>query len=84
MADVEAAYQRALELARAQHATSLALRAATSLASLWIARGQPSGVTRILAPFSALLAGPADTPDLRAARAVLQAQIRPNTRSATT
>ncbi len=84
MADVEAAYQRALELARAQHATSLALRAATSLASLWIARGQPSGVTRILAPFSALLSGPADTPDLRAARAVLQAQIRPNARSATT
>lgn len=77
-ADVEAAYQRALELARAQQAASLELRAATSLARLWTATGRVGGVERLLDPLSRLLASPADTPDLRAARAVLIDSVKPH------
>lgn len=70
--DVEVAYKRALDLARAQQATPLELRAATSLARLWAALGQPDDIERLLAPVYQRLADAPDCPDIRAARAVLE------------
>lgn len=70
-ADIEAAYRRALEIARSQQARSLELRAAAGLARLWQANSRPAEarqcVTRIYDWFTEGF----DTPDLRMAKALI-------------
>ncbi len=69
--DVEAAHLRALEIARAQQAMSLELRATMSLARLWIAQNRPADARDRLGNMYAWFTEGFDTPDLRAARLLL-------------
>jgi adenylate cyclase len=69
--DAEASIEEALELARHLGARSLELRAATSLAPLWRRRGAAERGRRLLAPLYASFEEGHDTPDLRAAAALL-------------
>jgi predicted ATPase/DNA-binding winged helix-turn-helix (wHTH) protein len=67
----EAAFVEALEIARAQEAKSLELRAATSLARLWRSRGQRDDARELLAPIYSWFTEGHDTGDLQAAGALL-------------
>ncbi|MFN8485710.1 MAG: AAA family ATPase [Anaerolineae bacterium] len=67
-ADVETALGRALEITRGQGAKSLELRAATSLATVWLAQGRADDARRLLVPVYAWFTEGFDTPDLRAAQ----------------
>jgi predicted ATPase len=69
--DAEAALLRAIEIARAQQAKSLELRAATSLAQLWISRRRADEGRRLLADLHGWFTEGLDTPDVRAARSLL-------------
>lgn len=69
--EVEAVFQRALEIAQAQQAKSLELRAATSLARLWQANSRPAEAKRLLTQVYAWFAEGFDTPDLQTARALI-------------
>jgi predicted ATPase len=69
--EVEAAFQRALEIAQAQQARSLELRAATSLARLWQANSRSSDAKHLLTQVYAWFAEGFDTPDLQTARALI-------------
>jgi predicted ATPase len=70
-AEAEAAFQRALAVARSQAAKSLELRAATSLARLWQTQGKPAAAQQLLAKIYGWFSEGFDTPDLRDARALL-------------
>ena len=70
-AEAERAFQQALSIARKQHARSLELRAATSLARLWQAHGRRKDARRLLEPTYAWFSEGFDTPDLREAAALL-------------
>ncbi len=74
--DVEAAFLRAIDIARAQQARSLELRATMSLARLWIAQNRPADARRRLGDVYAWFTEGFDTPDLQAARLLL-AQLSP-------
>jgi class 3 adenylate cyclase/predicted ATPase len=67
----EADLLRALEIARAQSAKSLELRAARDLARLWAERGERRKAHALLAPVYAWFTEGHDTPDLIEARALL-------------
>jgi predicted ATPase len=69
--DVEAALLRAIEIARAQQARSLELRATMSLARLWIAQNRPDDARRRLRDVYTWFTEGFDTPDLQAARLLL-------------
>ncbi len=69
--DIEATYQRALEIARGQEARWLQLRAATSLAQLWHGRGKAIEARELLGPLYAWFTEGFDTPDIKGARALL-------------
>lgn len=69
----EAAFRQALQLARKQRAKSWELRAATSLAHLWADRGCRSEARELLAPVYGWFTEGFDTPDLREAKALLNA-----------
>ncbi len=69
--DIEATFQRALEIARRQEAKSLELRAAMSLARLWQARGKADGARDLLAPIYGWFTEGFDTADLKAAKSLL-------------
>ncbi len=71
MEDIEATYQRALEIARGQEARLLELRAATSLGQLWHGQGKASEARDLLAPVHAWFTEGFDTPDLEEAKALL-------------
>jgi predicted ATPase len=64
---VEAALVRAIEIARAQQARSLELRATTSLAQLWIAQGRSEDAKQRLSGVYSWFTEGFDTPDLQAA-----------------
>ena len=70
-ADAEACFQQALEIARAQHARSLELRAATSLASLERRLGTHDDARRALADCYDWFTEGFETPDLRDAKELL-------------
>ena len=70
-AEVEACYARALELARAQQARSLELRAARDLARLWAERGDRARAAELLAPVYGWFTEGFDTADLKEAKALL-------------
>jgi predicted ATPase len=69
--DVEAALLRAIEIAQSQQARSLELRATMSLAQLWIAQNRSDDTRRQLSDLYAWFTEGFDTPDLQAARLLL-------------
>ena len=69
--EVEAAFRRSIEIAQAQQAKSLELRAATSLARLWQTAGRSGEAKRLLAPLYAWFTEGFDTPDLQAAQSLI-------------
>lgn len=71
--EAEACFQRAIEIARAQEARSLELRAATGLAGLWQEQGRPGDARNVLAPIYTWFTEGLDTSDLREAKALLDA-----------
>jgi len=69
--EAEAAVTRALDIARGQQARSLELRAAGALAGLWARTGRRAEAHDLLAPVYSAFTEGLETPDLKAARAVL-------------
>jgi predicted ATPase len=67
----EAGLQRALEVARQQHARSWELRAAMSLARLWQQQGKRQAAYELLAPVYQWFTEGFDTADLQQAQALL-------------
>ena len=67
----EAAFRRALDVARHQQAKALELRAALSLARLWQGQGQPTAARQLLAEIYGWFTEGFDTADLQEAKAVL-------------
>jgi predicted ATPase len=67
----EAYYLKALEVARAQEARSLELRATCDLARLWAARGERQRAADLLAPVYGWFTEGFDTPDVNAAKLLL-------------
>jgi predicted ATPase len=66
-------FRHALDIARRQEAKSLKLRAATSLSRLWQRQGKRAEAGALLAPIYGWFTEGFDTPDLREARALLEA-----------
>jgi tetratricopeptide (TPR) repeat protein len=73
--DAEASLEEALGLARELGARALELRTATSLAHLWRRRGAEDRGRRLLAPLYSSFDEGHETPDLRAAAALLGAPV---------
>jgi DNA-binding SARP family transcriptional activator len=71
MGESEAAYLRALAIARSQQTRALELRAATSLARLWLGQGRVDDARQLLGELYAWFTEGFQTPDLQAARALL-------------
>ncbi|HEY6421538.1 MAG TPA: AAA family ATPase [Candidatus Binataceae bacterium] len=69
--EAAARYQQALDIARAQDAKSLELRAATSLARVWRDQGKRAEARDLLAPLYAWFTEGFDTGDLKDAKALL-------------
>jgi DNA-binding SARP family transcriptional activator len=69
----EAAYRRAIQIAKKQQAKVFELRATTSLAQLWLRQGRSAESVRLLAPAYGWFTEGLDTRDLKEARAVLEA-----------
>ncbi len=70
--EVEGLFREALEVARAQEAKSLELRAATSLARLWQQQGKQAEARELLQPVYDWFTEGFDTPDLKHAKALLE------------
>lgn len=68
----EQSYLRGLEIAGQQHAKTLELRAAVALCALWQSRGRAAQAHWLLSEHCAWFREGLDTPDLRAAKALLQ------------
>jgi predicted ATPase len=67
----QASYQQAIRTAQDQHAKSLELRAATSLARLWGEQGRRAEANDVLAPVYGWFTQGFDTADLLEAKALL-------------
>jgi class 3 adenylate cyclase/predicted ATPase len=70
-ADAESAFHRAIDTARAQNAKSWELRAALSLSLLWRGHGKRDEASQFLSGIYGWFTEGFDTPDLRAAKALL-------------
>jgi predicted ATPase len=68
----QAHFDRALAVARQQHAKSWELRAAMSLARLWRDQGKPQQAHELLAPVYGWFTEGFDTLDLKEAKALLE------------
>jgi predicted ATPase len=68
----EGYFERALDVARAQQAKSLELRAAMSLARLWRDQGKVQQASELLAPVYGWFTEGFDTRDLKEAKALLE------------
>jgi predicted ATPase len=75
--EVEAYLQAALNVAHTQGAKSFELRAAMSLARLWRDHGRVAEARRLLAPIYGWFTEGLDTPDLRAAKALMEELAEP-------
>jgi class 3 adenylate cyclase/predicted ATPase len=73
LAKAEAYFERALAVARKQGAKSLELRAAMSMAGLWLDQGKRSEARDLLAPVYAWFTEGFDTIDLKKAKTLLDA-----------
>lgn len=71
LAEAQACFQYAIDIARQQQARSLELRAATSLAHLWQQQDKHQGAYDLLAPIYNWFTEGFDTADLQEARAIL-------------
>jgi predicted ATPase len=71
--EAEACLQQALTLARRQQAKSLELRAAMSLARLWLRQGKRAAARKLLAPIYGWFTEGFETADLQEAQALLTA-----------
>jgi predicted ATPase len=71
MAEAEACYLKALEVARAQEARLVELRAATSLARLWGEQGRRVEARDLLSPVYGWFIKGFKTADLKEAKALL-------------
>ena len=71
LAEAESWYQRALNVARAQQAKSLELRAVTALAELWLQQGKPREAHALLAPVYGWFTEGFDTRDLIHAKVLI-------------
>jgi predicted ATPase len=71
IAEIEASFQRTLNIARDQNSRALELRAATSLARLWVEQGRRDEARELLAPIYGSFTEGFDTPDLKEAKALL-------------
>jgi predicted ATPase len=74
-AQAETCFQQALTLARRQQAKSWELRAATSLARLWLQRSKWEEARALLTPIYDWFTEGFDTADLQEARALLEALV---------
>src|SRR5215468_4198321 len=72
-AEAEAWVQRALDVARSQQAKALELRAAMSLARLWLQQSKRAEARELLAPIYGWFTEGFDTADLQEAKALLAA-----------
>jgi DNA-binding SARP family transcriptional activator/predicted ATPase len=72
LVEVESCFERALAVARKQEARTWQLRAATSLAHLWLRHGKREEARDLLAPIYGWFTEGVDTPILQEARTVLQ------------
>jgi predicted ATPase len=70
--EAEVEFTCALAIARAQHAKSWELRAATSLARLWRSQGKVREARELLAPVYGWFTEGFDTRDLKEAKALLE------------
>ena len=70
--EIVAAYRRALEVAQAQQARSLELRAATSLARFWRDQGKRTEARELLAPIYGWFSEGFDALDLKEAKLLLE------------
>ena len=68
----KALFRKALEIARRQAAKTFELRAATSLARLWLRPGKRAAARALLAPLYAWFTEGFDTRDLKDAQALLE------------
>jgi predicted ATPase len=73
MAEVEACFHQAIDIARRQQAKSLELRATMSLARLWQAQGNCAAACQMLTEIYGWFTEGFDTPDLQEAKALLAA-----------
>ena len=71
-AETQASLYKAIEVARQQKAKSWELRAATDLARLWESQGKMTEARALLVPISDWFTEGFDTPDLKAALALLK------------
>jgi DNA-binding winged helix-turn-helix (wHTH) protein/predicted ATPase len=72
MAEAEACFVRALDIARRQQAKTLELRAAMSLARLWQRQGKRAAAYDLIAPIYGWFTEGFDTADLQEAKALLE------------
>lgn len=72
VSEAEECFHQAIEIARGQSAKSLELRAATSLSRLWQSQGKIEEARKLVADVYGWFTEGFDTPDLKAARALLE------------
>jgi predicted ATPase len=71
-AQAEACFQQALDMAHCQHAKSIELRAATSLARLWQQQSKGDEARELLAPIYGWFTEGFDTANLQDAKTLLE------------
>ena len=71
-AEIKRLLEHAIDVARAQQARSLELRSATDLAVLHMSMGRRNSARELLGPVDAMFSSATESPDLKAARSVLE------------